>query len=47
VDVILHVREFSKYIERECLRGFGGRNIGIYNSKEVFGKFEERVWRKR
>ena len=32
VGIVIYVGKVSRYIERECLREFRDRNVGVYNS---------------
>ena len=43
MDAILYAGKIGRYLARECLRGLRSRNIGIFNSRRIFGKPEERV----
>ena len=47
VDVILCVKKVGGYLARKCLGELRSRNVGICNSGRIFGRPEERVWRRR
>lgn len=43
MDAILYAGKIGRYLAREYLKGLRSRNIGIFNSRRIFGKPEERV----
>ena len=44
VDIIIYTRKFSWYLEEKYIGKFRDRRIGIYDSRRIFGRPEERVW---
>ena len=47
MDTIIYTREIGKYIEGEYIGRFRRRFTGIWNSRGIFGRHQERVWKKR
>ena len=45
VDVDICTRRSSWCLERNCNTRFGDKNIGVWNSREVFRRNKEKVWR--
>jgi len=39
MDVIIYPGWISRYLKEKCFKRFGNKNFGIYNSREVFGRF--------
>lgn len=43
VGIVICIGEISRYMKGECLRGFRGRNVKIYDSRRVFDRSKEEV----
>ena len=45
VDIVMYIRRVSRYLKEKYSRRFGSMIIGIQDSREIFGRSKERIWR--
>ena len=43
----IYARISSRFLERKYNREFGNRNIRVWNSREIFKRNKERIWRRK